>query len=699
MLAQLFATVFWMSITATIVAVVVVLASLLLGWWHVPRKFICLLYALVLLRMVCPLGLPGDWGLFHLPFIQTVQEMAADFSGYSGEYEVAVEGSAEYDAAVAAGLTPERIIKDAPQSALYVPYRLGGDGTILPAPKAMETWVPKVAAVWLAGMAVFYGLTAVSYFRLRRRLRFAVREEDGVYVSDRIPSPCVVGYFRPRIYLVPALSAEERAHILAHERAHLRAGDHWAKLIAWLALGVHWFNFYLWSVYRCYCSDLEKACDERVLRAADVEARKAYSRTLLHLACDRRFVWFNPAAFAEGGTKERIAHVLHLRRPKPVLLALAAAAAVLVVLLVLPGGGPARTNAGEPVVDHTGMLSAQQIRALAAPEWAGFAGLPAEADWISTKDFYAAEILNVETDGDLYTIELLEGNVLFQWILHGTGSDQGAAGCYFGQPWACRYTLRWDGETFALVDPEWIGESVNSGYGGELDTSGLSEEALACMNRTGAGAKSIWRSLCRQAADWYGCRAYQPYVLGAGRYGSVMVDADGAWYFDTLRFGGLGARLGGFGIKTVSGDLAPLRELGRSPAGTDTSAWSDEQLVWALSAAEGDFAGEAAAALYERFTEDPVGILQEITALGGAGRDAVCWALAEQWCAAHEAGEGILTAAQTRACTPAMTATLDRLETACRAVRAGESALPAEEGGSGGWVIQAPVSVEGAGGS
>ena len=303
MLAQLFATVFWMSITATIVAVVVVLASLLLGWWHVPRKFICLLYALVLLRMVCPLGLPGDWGLFHLPFIQTVQEMAADFSGYSGEYEVAVEGSAEYDAAVAAGLTPERLIEDAPQSALYVPYRLGGDGSILPAQRAMETWVPKVAAVWLAGMAVFYGLTAVSYFRLRRRLRFAVREEDGVYVSDRIPSPTRDLVFRPRIYLVPGLSAEERAHILAHERAHLRAGDHWAKLIAWLALGVHWFNFYLWSVYRCYCSDLEKACDERVLRAADVEARKAYSRTLLHLACDRRFVWFNPRGLCRERNK------------------------------------------------------------------------------------------------------------------------------------------------------------------------------------------------------------------------------------------------------------------------------------------------------------------------------------------------------------------------------------------------------------
>ena len=218
------------------------------------------------------------------------------------------------------------------------------------------------------------------------------------------------------------------------------------------------------------------------------------------------------------------------------------------------------------------------------------------------------------------------------------------------------------------------------------------------MDRTGAGAKSVWRSLCRQAADWYGCRAYQPYVLGAGRYGSVMVDADGAWYFDTLRFGGLGARFGGLGIKTASGDLAPLRELGRSPAGTDISAWSDEQLVWALSAAEGDFAGEAAAALYERFTEDPVGILREITALGEAGRDAACWALAEQWCAAHEEGEGILTGAQTRACTPAMTATLDRLETACGAVRGGESALPTEEE-SGGWGIQAPVSVEGAGGS
>lgn len=687
-LTQIFVQVCWMSVTATIVAVPVMVLLGLFSHWKVPKWASCLLYALVLLRMVCPLSLPGEWGLFSVPWIQQVQQGAVDlFDGYSGEYEVAIEGSEAYEQAVAAGLTPERIIKDSPQSALYVPYRTDAAGAFMPAQTAMETWVPWVARIWLAGAAAFYGLTLLSYVLLRRKLRFAVKEAEGVYVSDRIPSPCVVGYFRPRIYLVPGLSAEERAHILAHERAHLRRGDQWAKLIAWLALGVHWFNLYLWMVYRVYCSDLEQACDERVMRAADVEARKAYSRTLLHLSCDRRFHWLNPVAFSEDGTRERVNHVLHLGKAKPALLALAAAAAIAVVVLCVSGGAQQSGDETVPtVIDHTGTLTEQQIAALEEQN-RDYIGMDSSLEWVNTKGFSTMEILTVHEEGGVYTMEVLEGSALFSWLLHGTEHDGGVAAWYFGIPMACRETMTWDGTQFAFLDMESVGETVQTGDE-ELDVSGFSEEARQCMEEKGAGLASVVKNLCRQAESWYGCGVYQSYVLRDGvHYGGVYIMPDGTWNFSELR---------GNAVQDTEGALAPLRELGRSPAGTDTAAWSDEQLVWALGSAEGAFAEEAALALYERFERAPKDVLREMTALGAADRDAVCWALAEQWCAARGAGESILPAVKLGGCTKAVQDTAQRIETARAAIADGDGEWPAEEEkNSDGWVVTGPVTMSG----
>ena len=82
-LAQIFVQVFWMSVTATIVVVPVMVLLGLFSRWKVPKWASCLLYALVLFRMVCPLALPGDWGLFSVPWIQEVQQGA--YVGLVGE--------------------------------------------------------------------------------------------------------------------------------------------------------------------------------------------------------------------------------------------------------------------------------------------------------------------------------------------------------------------------------------------------------------------------------------------------------------------------------------------------------------------------------------------------------------------------------------------------------------------------------------
>ena len=83
----------------------------------------------------------------------------------------------------------------------------------------------------------------------------------------RISSPCVAGLFRPQIYLTFGLTESEKSYILAHERQHIKNGDHIWKMLAWLIMCVHWFNAFLWPLfYRAFLSQVEDACDQRVLR-------------------------------------------------------------------------------------------------------------------------------------------------------------------------------------------------------------------------------------------------------------------------------------------------------------------------------------------------------------------------------------------------------------------------------------------------
>ena len=44
-----------------------------------------------------------------------------------------------------------------------------------------------------------YGV--ISYVLLKRRIREAIRLEDGTWETDRIGTAFILGYFRPRIYL------------------------------------------------------------------------------------------------------------------------------------------------------------------------------------------------------------------------------------------------------------------------------------------------------------------------------------------------------------------------------------------------------------------------------------------------------------------------------------------------------------------
>ncbi len=181
-----------------------------------------------------------------------------------------------------------------------------------------------LAVLWPIGCLGLLLYALISALRLRRRLREAIRLEDGVWLSDRIDGPFLFGLLHPRVYLPADLAEDLREPVLRHERAHLARLDHWWKLLGWLLLCAFWFDPFLWLAYFLFCRDLELACDERVIRSLPAEERKGYASALLECSLPRGKRLLAPLAFGEAGIRARIRAVLRYRKPAFLLILLAA---------------------------------------------------------------------------------------------------------------------------------------------------------------------------------------------------------------------------------------------------------------------------------------------------------------------------------------------------------------------------------------
>ncbi|QHA01445.1 DUF5301 domain-containing protein [Dehalobacter restrictus] len=310
-----------MSLTASIVIVIVLLARLLLR--KPPKVFSYALWAVVLFRLLCPVSFSSEFSLLGL--FNTPASTVSDSGAYSSMTYI-----------------PSDIVHtEYPRVDLPLP----GVGKVIneTMPQGEEQLVadpiefPMSAAtmLWLLGIMALLIYSGVSLMQLRRKLVGAVRLRDNIYLADHIATPFVIGLFRPKIYLPSTISSGEQDYIILHEQTHIKRLDHIAKMIAFLTLAIHWFNPLVWVAFVCAVKDMEMSCDERVLKQMGGEIKTAYSTSLLSLATGRKLINGSPLAFGEGDIKGRIKNIMSFKKPAVWIVITAVIACIAVMLLLL----------------------------------------------------------------------------------------------------------------------------------------------------------------------------------------------------------------------------------------------------------------------------------------------------------------------------------------------------------------------------
>ena len=169
--------------------------------------------------------------------------------------------------------------------------------------------------IWIFGMIALALYTAISYWRLRRKVDTAVRYKDNIFQSENVSFPFVIGIIKPRIYLPFKMNGQYLEYVVAHEQAHICRKDHWWKPLGFLLLMIHWFNPLMWLAYVLLCRDIELACDEKVIKELGNEQRGDYTQALVACSVNRRMIAACPLAFGEVSVKERVKSVMNYKKP------------------------------------------------------------------------------------------------------------------------------------------------------------------------------------------------------------------------------------------------------------------------------------------------------------------------------------------------------------------------------------------------
>ncbi len=278
-MGEVFYWVFNMSIAASIAGVFVLLLRKIK---KLPRRVAAFLWLIPFLRAVLPFGISGKYSLMSL------------ISGFAAKTVVI------YEVREIPFVTYMNYAQSA-KSYFPVEYKTN----------VLEKLFEVSFFVWICGFLAFLIAFVSIYLTTVKELSDSEHFEKNVYFSKKIDSPAVYGVFRPKIILPYSAKKLDLTYVLLHERAHMKRRDNLKRIIAFLTVFIHWFNPLSWLFLKSFLSDIELACDEKVLLQCGEENRGKYAAALLDFK-ENTSVF--ASAFGGAKVRTRIGHILSYKK-------------------------------------------------------------------------------------------------------------------------------------------------------------------------------------------------------------------------------------------------------------------------------------------------------------------------------------------------------------------------------------------------
>ncbi len=281
-LLRFFDWLLWTTIQGSVLVVLIVLVQFILRR-RLPVRWHYLLWGLLLVRLAVPWLPESKISIFNL-VPRSIQQGRM------------IESLAERN--------------EASRFGLYSGMRFAGTQEPTPQSNSKTIFakcVRMLPLLWLIGTVTIAGYVcarSISLWRTVKRerpitdsqildlledckMQMGIQTILGVVVSDRIKSPALFGFVRPRLLLPQGMletyNMEELRYVFIHELAHLRQRDIYLGWLTALLQIVHWFNPLMWFAFGRMRADRELACDTLAISTLAPHEPPEYGRTIVSL--------------------------------------------------------------------------------------------------------------------------------------------------------------------------------------------------------------------------------------------------------------------------------------------------------------------------------------------------------------------------------------------------------------------------------
>lgn len=272
---------------------------------RIAARYHCLLWMLVVVRLMVPYSVPFPSSI--QPHFDRIAEQLI-FGEPNDEVAISNHPDAHHNESDQFAATPgEHENSPVVESSVY-----SIEPTESVAIESVVDWGLIVACsilvLWPLGATFLIGRSLITYIRFALRLKrcsevtdqfvidLVLRVCDELRIGRRpklkevpwLSVPAVFGLFKPVVCIPSAalqeLSQDQLKWVLLHELGHVRRRDPLVLAIAVFARAVHWFNPLAWLTVSRLRACMELAADEIVVRHVPDRSVADYGRILVHYA-------------------------------------------------------------------------------------------------------------------------------------------------------------------------------------------------------------------------------------------------------------------------------------------------------------------------------------------------------------------------------------------------------------------------------